>query len=283
VNFIGALLAKLPLSKAAFTSPPLPPQPQVQPQPHVSHRTDEDDDDEEKNLPWTTLDVLITALTAIRTEIDFYTQTVNEYALPLDDAPPNITTQEYIQLFRDASADNVPFIVGMVVLWGTERVRLFSSPLFSPPSSPLLSPPLSLPSRFTLPPSPPLHSPLLPSFPFPHPINQSNIPDSLNPLHGGEQCYLDAWTYASSQLKNDPVQDHGHGQQTNITNATLALTEKFIPNWTSDPFREFVNTLASVTDAWWVASGDAKEEHRAVCEGFWARVLELEAKFWPGV
>jgi hypothetical protein len=51
VNFIGGLIAKVPLSSSSFTSP-----------------GGESQSDEE-NLPWTTLDVLISALTNIRQEI----------------------------------------------------------------------------------------------------------------------------------------------------------------------------------------------------------------------
>jgi hypothetical protein len=104
VNFIGGLLAKIPTSSCAFTSP------------QPGDLTDE------KNLSWTTLDILIGALTNIRQEIDFYTQTVEGYSLPLEEAQPNGTTREYVELFEAASAKGAPVVVGLVVLWATERV-----------------------------------------------------------------------------------------------------------------------------------------------------------------
>jgi hypothetical protein len=51
VNFIGGLIAKLPLASCAFPRP---------------------DDD---NLPSTTLDLLMSALTNIRQEVEFYEMT----------------------------------------------------------------------------------------------------------------------------------------------------------------------------------------------------------------
>jgi thiaminase len=98
VNFIGGLLAKLPLASCAF--------------PH----SDAD------NLTWKTLDVLISALTNIRREIEFYDETVGKYNLQADEAPPNDTTSQYIKLFEDASAKDAPMIHGLVVLWATEQV-----------------------------------------------------------------------------------------------------------------------------------------------------------------
>ncbi len=103
VNFIGGLLAKLPLALFPF--------------PHT----------DEENLAWTTLDVLMSALTNIREEITFYDKTVDKYNLPMEEAPPNETTIQYIKLFENASAKDAPLIHGLVVLWATEKVRMFSN------------------------------------------------------------------------------------------------------------------------------------------------------------
>jgi thiaminase len=89
------------------------------------------------------------------------------------------------------------------------------------------------------------------------------------------QCYLDAWTYASSQTKNvdKSLTSEGDG-------GVVALHQEFIPNWTCEPFRDFVKRLASVTDAW-AAKLDARDME--TCKYIWLDVLELEAKFWPDV
>ena len=62
--------------------------------------------------------------------------------------------------------------------------------------------------------------------------------------------------------------------------AIAALHKEFIPNWTSEPFEDFVKHLASVTDAW--ATKSDVGDH-AIYEDLWLRVLQLEAKFWPEV
>ena len=64
------------------------------------------------------------------------------------------------------------------------------------------------------------------------------------------------------------------------TGAVAALHKEFIPNWTSEQFSGFVEKLASVTDAWAAEAGDQEHE---VCQRLWARVLQLETKFWPEV
>jgi thiaminase len=104
VNFIGALVARLPLASCAFPN------------------SDQD------SLPWKTLDILICALTNIRQEIEFYDKTVEKYNLPIEQAPPNDTTSQYIKLFEDASAKDAPIIHGLVVLWATEQVCISFKP-----------------------------------------------------------------------------------------------------------------------------------------------------------
>ena len=64
------------------------------------------------------------------------------------------------------------------------------------------------------------------------------------------------------------------------TGAIAALHREFIPNWTSEAFKGFVDKLASVTDAWALASDD---KDRKICEILWEEVLRLEANFWPEV
>jgi thiaminase len=98
VNFIGGLIAKLPLASCVFPN------------------------SGQDKLTWKTLDMLIIALTNIRQEIEFYDKTVDKYNLPIEEAPPNDATSQYIKLFEDASAKGTPIIHGLVVLWATEQV-----------------------------------------------------------------------------------------------------------------------------------------------------------------
>ncbi len=62
------------------------------------------------------------------------------------------------------------------------------------------------------------------------------------------------------------------------SSAIGALHNDFIPNWTSQQFRNFVKNLASSTDMW------AEKADSGVVESskeLWSRLLELEARFWP--
>ncbi|KAL6715823.1 hypothetical protein ACLMJK_006784 [Lecanora helva] len=94
-------------------------------------------------------------------------------------------------------------------------------------------------------------------------------------LWATEHCYLTAWTYASSQAKDNDGQS-----QLGETGAVAALHREFIPNWTSKEFAAFVDKLGKVTDAWAIGIED---EEREVCARLWKQVLELEARFWPEV
>ncbi len=107
MNFIGALLAKVPLLSSAFPS-----------------RTSAAEHEPlgEGNLQWTTVDLLTSALKNIRHEIDFYTQTAEKYQLKLDPVPPSATTRDYIQLFAEAGAKEAHILEGLVLLWATEYV-----------------------------------------------------------------------------------------------------------------------------------------------------------------
>lgn len=104
VNFIGRLISKLDLTTYAFP-----------------------DKDQGDNLEWKTLNTLITALQAIKGEIDFYNETVEKYGLELEKAGEDETTKKYRELFEESSAAGKPVVWGLTVLWATE----FVSPPFS--------------------------------------------------------------------------------------------------------------------------------------------------------
>ena len=103
VNFIGRLISKLDLTSYAFPK----------------HG--------DENLAWKTFNVLVTALHAIKSEIDFYNETVDKYALSLEEAPPNRVTRQYVELFEDSSRGDKPLVWGLTVLWATEFVRALIS------------------------------------------------------------------------------------------------------------------------------------------------------------
>jgi hypothetical protein len=63
------------------------------------------------------------------------------------------------------------------------------------------------------------------------------------------------------------------------------LRERFIPNWTSGEFEEFVDGIGEVVDAWVgeMEDGKGKEEVVGRCERWWRQVIWLEERFWPDV
>lgn len=98
VNFIGRLIAKVDLTSYAFPT------------------------SEEDNLHWQTLNTLLTALCAIKTEIEFYNSTVDKYDLHLEKSGPNEVTNQYVRLFEESSQEGKPMVWGLTVLWATEFV-----------------------------------------------------------------------------------------------------------------------------------------------------------------
>ncbi|KAK6509430.1 hypothetical protein TWF481_004175 [Arthrobotrys musiformis] len=88
-------------------------------------------------------------------------------------------------------------------------------------------------------------------------------------LWASERCYFDAWGFAKASAEST-----GEG----------VMTKVFIPNWTSEGFKQFVDTLEELVD------GIAKEEGVEVggeiwgrSEVVWRQVLWLEERFWPDV
>lgn len=95
-------------------------------------------------------------------------------------------------------------------------------------------------------------------------------------FYATERCYLDAWTWAASQMDGarDGVDDEDGG----------AVRRAFIDNWTSAEFVAFVERLAAVIDGAVRAEGeDAQEALRRRGMVMWRAVLEAEAAFWPAV
>lgn len=83
-------------------------------------------------------------------------------------------------------------------------------------------------------------------------------------FYGTEKCYLDAWTWARSQLAGESDEDEDGG----------ALRGEFIPNWTCAEFVQFVERLGKVID-------DAvAEEVRIGGEGVWDELMARVAPWW---
>jgi thiaminase len=97
-------------------------------------------------------------------------------------------------------------------------------------------------------------------------------------LWATEVCYLRAWRYAASYGKRK-VQE---GKR-DVDADGGALREKFIPNWSSKEFEEFVNRIGDVLDQM-VGNLKGVEEAemlRARCLEWWKQVVWLEERFWP--
>ncbi|SPO07246.1 related to transcription regulator PAB1642 [Cephalotrichum gorgonifer] len=98
-------------------------------------------------------------------------------------------------------------------------------------------------------------------------------------FYATEKAYLEAWTWAKSQLvEQDPSEDADGG----------ALRVEFIPNWTSKEFVVFVDQLGDIIDEAvseqvGIHGVRTMEELSDRALKVWARVLAAEEVFWPEV
>ncbi|KAE8144139.1 heme oxygenase-like protein [Aspergillus avenaceus] len=94
-------------------------------------------------------------------------------------------------------------------------------------------------------------------------------------LWASEVCYLTAWRFARGVMEST----EGRGELDGG-----ALRERFIPNWTSGEFEEFVNAIGDLVDELaGEVDGREKEVLLEKCEGWWRQVVWLEERFWPEV
>ncbi|KAL2222986.1 putative transcription regulator [Thermoascus aurantiacus ATCC 26904] len=99
-------------------------------------------------------------------------------------------------------------------------------------------------------------------------------------LWATEYCYLRAWRYAKEQMER-----HG-GEPSGKEDADGgALRLRFIPNWTSPEFEDFVTRLRDVVDEMGgkIKGAEEGERERGKCLGWWKQVLWAEERFWPEV
>ncbi|KAA6416333.1 MAG: hypothetical protein FRX48_01053 [Lasallia pustulata] len=98
-------------------------------------------------------------------------------------------------------------------------------------------------------------------------------------LWATEQCYYSAWLYAlhSRSRQQQPIDEEAE-----CTDADGgALRRDFIPNWTSDEFRDFVLQIGDLVDELAAEEEELDRPKRTSYMEVWKQVLWLEARFWP--
>ena len=98
-------------------------------------------------------------------------------------------------------------------------------------------------------------------------------------FYGTEKCYLDAWSWAASQIdvsKADVAADADGG----------VLRTELIPNWSNKDFADFVNRLGAIiddaVDEMVKAGGEAlRSTLFARAQAKWTELLAAEETFWP--
>ncbi|KAJ3811658.1 heme oxygenase-like protein [Lentinula aff. lateritia] len=105
--------------------------------------------------------------------------------------------------------------------------------------------------------------------------NHGTVIDGLIFLWAMERVYLDAWTYVRDLTNTSvPFILSSESTPTPTNSAILSLSD----NWSCPEFVKFVDDLADLVDSLGIQPGSA-EWSRA--KEVWARVIELEADFWP--
>ncbi|EXJ96391.1 hypothetical protein A1O1_01517 [Capronia coronata CBS 617.96] len=105
--------------------------------------------------------------------------------------------------------------------------------------------------------------------------------EGLVVLWATENVYLRAWTHAA-MFTNATEENRSKDGDSAADLDSGALRSAFIPNWSSIEFEEFVDEIAEVTDL--LAEREGALDHGLdVYMALWARVLDVEARFWPQV
>jgi thiaminase len=105
-------------------------------------------------------------------------------------------------------------------------------------------------------------------------------------LWATETCYFKAWSFAASFLgasgsSAGELNESGNDKGSNDLDGG-ALRNEFIPNWTSDEFKKFLDEIADVTDQL-AEREDAASRKLDVYKAVWKHILEVETKFWPNI
>lgn len=93
----------------------------------------------------------------------------------------------------------------------------------------------------------------------------------LTVLWATEYCYLTAWRWARSQMKNDLAEGKGDVMQ-----------KTFIPAWSSGDFEKFVKRIEGLVNEHGALYDEASNE-RKECDIVWKQVLWAEREFWPDI
>ncbi|KAJ5492840.1 hypothetical protein N7539_001586 [Penicillium diatomitis] len=115
--------------------------------------------------------------------------------------------------------------------------------------------------------------------------------EGITVLWATEICYLRAWRYAASYGRKKALETE---TVTSVQAARIdgsvdadggALRDRFIPNWSSEEFEEFVNRIGRVLDQMVDSFKGAEEAEmiRAKCLEWWRQVVWLEERFWPSM
>ncbi|CAG8887980.1 unnamed protein product [Penicillium egyptiacum] len=103
--------------------------------------------------------------------------------------------------------------------------------------------------------------------------------EGLAVLWATEVCYLRAWRFAAECMREDGEKDYKKDADGG------ALRERFIQNWSSVEFEEFVNRIGDVLDemAGQIKGAEELEITRGRCLEWWRQIVWLEENFWPTV
>ncbi|KAJ5514081.1 Transcription regulator [Penicillium fimorum] len=106
-----------------------------------------------------------------------------------------------------------------------------------------------------------------------------SILEGLAVLWATEVCYLRSWRFAARCMAEDEKKDYGKDADGG------ALREKFIENWASVEFEEFVVRIGDVVDemAGQIKGAEELEIMRGRCLEWWRQIVWLEENFWPNV
>ncbi|KAJ3196519.1 hypothetical protein HK101_008703 [Irineochytrium annulatum] len=103
--------------------------------------------------------------------------------------------------------------------------------------------------------------------------SSKSILEGMTVLWATERCYLEAWRFAKSQPLSAAL---AAKDEKDVMRDTL------IPNWTSDEFVEFVDTIGDLVDELAAKVEEGGSEWKKAEEA-WRQVLWAEERFWPTV
>ncbi|KAJ5188699.1 heme oxygenase-like multi-helical [Penicillium cf. griseofulvum] len=106
-----------------------------------------------------------------------------------------------------------------------------------------------------------------------------SVLEGLAVLWATEVCYLRSWRFAARCMGEDGERDYKKDADGG------ALRERFIGNWSSVEFEEFVDRIGDVVDemAGQIKGAEELEIMRGRCLEWWRQIVWLEEKFWPNV